>query len=191
MTTETAYKPQVTVTKKAGKGTTHGVVSEVTAFVHVKPGKAAELDAALKRFHERFRRAPLGAVQKFGVHDMRHVIFDNGTRMAWIVAFDTDWDPYVDDAVALLGLDNWLDFLQYIEEYSPEAAQSSKGIKDFLQSGQEPASGFSRAFPNLTIGQIKKGQELTAAFEQVLEQPGALEALQNPALKPLLDMASA
>ena len=100
----------------------------------------------------------MGAIQKFGVQDMRHVIFDNGTRMAWIVAFDTDWDPYVDDAVALLGIDNWLDFLPYIEEYTPEAGQSSKAIKDFLQIGQAPASGFSRTFPNLTVGQIRKAE---------------------------------
>ena len=119
MSTENAYKPHVTVTKKAGKGTNHGAVSEYTGFVHVKPGKASQLDAALNRFHERFRKAPISAIQQIGLQDMRHVIFDDGNQMAWVLAFDTDWDNYIDDAIAIMGMEHWLDFLQYIEEYTP------------------------------------------------------------------------
>ena len=190
MTTEIAYKPHVTVTKKGGKGVTHGAVSEYTGFVHVKPGKAADLDAALKRFRERFRKAPMSAIQQIGLQDMRHVIFDDGTRMAWVLAFDTDWDNYIDDAIAIMGLEHWLDFLQYIEEYTPAVGGSNKSIKDFLQSAQSPASGFSRAFPDPTIGQFRHALEVTKAFDNVLDQPEAPEALQAPVLKPLLDLAS-
>jgi hypothetical protein len=38
--------------------------------------------------------------------------------------------------------------------------------------------------------QIVKAQRLQEAFQQVLDTPGAAEALQHPALKPLLDEAA-
>src|SRR5262245_66431159 len=82
------------ITKKGGKGMTHGVVSEVSASLAVKPGHTEELRAGLERFHARVRNAPFWALQKIGIRDMRHVIFDNGTRLLWITAFNTDWDPY-------------------------------------------------------------------------------------------------
>ena len=78
---------------KSGRGATHGVVSELTAFLDVEPGKADELREGLKRFHIRVRNAPWDVVQKIGIVDMKHVVFDDGTRLCWNTAFDTDWDP--------------------------------------------------------------------------------------------------
>jgi hypothetical protein len=179
-------------TRKGGKGATHGLVSEISAFLTIKPGETEELRAGLLRFHERTRRAPFSKLQQIGIQDMRHVIFDNGTRLCWITAFDTDWDPYIDDAVDILGAGSWKDWLEHTVEYDGDRdGVSSASIKRFIQSGQVKATGFFRTFPDLTIGQINKGQELTKAFDKVLDQPGALEALQNPVLKPLLDLASA
>ena len=43
----------------------------------------------------------------------------------------------------------------------------------------------------MTIQQIAKAQKLMHAFQQVLDNPDAAEALKHPALKPLLDEASA
>lgn len=181
---------EVTITKKSGKGASHGVVSELSAFISVKPGHAEELHQALGRFHAKARAADFKTAQKIGIQDMRHVIFDNGTRLCWITAFDTDWDPYIDDAVAILGVDSWKDWLQHTVEYEEEIAASGASIKKFLQAAQVPASGFYRAIPELTLAEIKKGQQLKQAFEQVLDDPAAAEALQQPALKPLLEQAA-
>jgi hypothetical protein len=38
--------------------------------------------------------------------------------------------------------------------------------------------------------EIVKAQRLQEAFQQVLDDPGAAEALQHPALKPLLEQAA-
>jgi len=178
------------ITKKGGKGMTHGVVSELSAFLAVKPGHTEELRAGLERFHAHVRNAPFWALQKFGLTDMRHVIFDNGTRLLWITAFDTDWDPYIDDAIDLIGLESWKDWLQHTVEWTDSDGASYATIKKFLQRGQVRATGFFRTFPDMTVGETKKAIELMKTFEQVLDQPGALEALQQPVLKPLLDKAA-
>jgi hypothetical protein len=133
---------EITLTKKSGKGTSHGVVSEVSAFISVKPGHTEELRQALERFHANVRKVDFKVIQKIGIVDMRHVIFDNGTRLLWITAFDTDWDPYLDDAVAILGVDSWKDWLQHTVEYKEEITAGSASIKKFVQSAQVPATGF-------------------------------------------------
>jgi hypothetical protein len=55
----------------------------------------------------------------------------------------------------------------------------------------DPASdNFILAYPEPTVKQVWKALALQKAFQQVLDTPGAAEALQQPALKPLLDMAA-
>ena len=184
--TETTF----TTTRKSGRGMSHGVVSELSAFLTVKPGETEQLRAGLERFHARVRTAPWDYLVKIGIVDMRHVIFDNGTRLLWITAFDTDWDPYLDDAVAILVLDSWADWLQHTEGYNASELTTSAAMKAYVQAAQVKATGFFRAIPELTLAEVKKGQRLRAAFEKVLDQPGALEALQQPVLKPLLDEAA-
>ncbi|MCV2487998.1 hypothetical protein OF117_01365 [Geodermatophilus sp. YIM 151500] len=181
-----------TTTVKSGRGARHGVVSEVTAFLTVKPGEADELRAGLVRFHERVRRAPWQEVVKIGIVDMRHAVFEDDTRLLWITSFDTDWDPYIDDAVAIIGIENWQDWLRHTVEYSssPEAFRDAAAVKRSLQAAQVPATGFYRAIPDLTLAQVEKGRRIREAFERVLDDPRAAEALQHPALKPLLDEAA-
>jgi hypothetical protein len=45
-------------------------------------------------------------------------------------------------------------------------------------------------FADYTTAQIKKALRLEQAFQQMLDDPAAVEALQHPALKPLLDQAA-
>lgn len=49
---------------------------------------------------------------------------------------------------------------------------------------------FLVSVPDITTAETVKAQRLMKAFQQVLDNPDAAEALQHPALKPLLDLAS-
>jgi hypothetical protein len=181
---------EVTITKKSGKGTSHGVVSELSTFLTVKPGYTEELRAACQRFGAGLRRADFEVFRKTGLRDMRHVIFDNGTRLCWTTAFETDWDPYIDDALDIMGVETWIDFLQYTKEYSEDYKGSHAAIKKLLQSVQTQATNFFQTLSDLTLVEIKKAQRIKKAFEQVLDDPAAAELLQHPALKPLLEEAA-
>jgi len=178
-----------TTTTKGGRGATDGVVSELSAFLTIKPGETDEVRAALGRFHARARQAPWDKLVQIGIVDMKHVIFDNGTRVAWNTAFETDFDPYLDDAVAILGASTFQDWLQHTVEWDMTLTDPA-AIKPFLQSLQVPAVGFFRAIPDVMMSQVKKGQRLQAALDRVLDDPAGVEALQHPALKPLLEEAA-
>ena len=63
-------------------------------------------------------------------------------------------------------------------------------LKKFLPDHQIPASGYYNAISYLTHAEIRKAQRVYEAFQQVLDDPDAAEALQHPALKPLLEQAA-
>src|SRR5262245_41195659 len=104
------------ITKKGGKGNTYGVVSEVSAILTVRPGHLDEPVAACERFHNKLKKAPEHLMHRFGLRNMRHIIFDGGKRMVWITTFETDWDPYIDDSVNMFGAATWVDWIQHTEE---------------------------------------------------------------------------
>ena len=100
------------VTKKSGKGNSHGFVSEVSAYLTVKPGHEEEARAACRRFGEMLRNSDPKAVQKTGLRDARLVVFDDGRRLMFASGFETEWDPYVDDAILIVGIEHFLDWMR-------------------------------------------------------------------------------
>ena len=178
-------------TKKSGKGTAHGVVSEVSAFFHVKPGHTEALAAACERFGRKLKGASIEHHIRFGLRDMRHVIFDNGTRLCWITAFETDWDPYIDDSLNTMGLPTWIDWFQHCEEYPDGFANyTNDQVKAFIQSAQVQATGFFSTVNDVTMPEIRKAGRVRKALETVIDTPGGAQALENPTLKPLLEEAA-
>jgi hypothetical protein len=198
-------------TKKSGKGNSHGVISEVSAYMTVKPGHEEEARAAASRFGEMLRNSDWKDLQKTGLRDARLVNFDNGRRLMFASGFETDWDPYVDDAILVVGLQHFMDWLQHtveaeelvasvkslagdVDENDPAYAEKVKPagaqLKAVIQKIQTPATTYFNALSDLTLPQVKKAQRLQQAFQQVLDDPAAQEALQHPALKPLLEQAA-
>ena len=52
-----------------------------------------------------------------------------------------------------------------------------------------PPRAYARNYPG-TVKEIRKALAVNDAFQRVLDDPAAAEALQHPALKPLLDEAA-
>ena len=58
---------------------------------------------------------------KTGLRDVRFVIFDNGRRMLFATAFETDWNNYIDDAVP----DRWHAVLPGMDSNTSKRASAS------------------------------------------------------------------
>ncbi|MFF3933476.1 hypothetical protein [Streptomyces hirsutus] len=200
------------INMKSGKGLSDGVISELATYWNVLPGHEDELRAATQRFADVLRQIPPDKNIHTGLRDSRHVIFDNGQRLMWATTFENDWDPYFDDFVQI-GVEHFLDWLQHTAQYTDVSAwvESSGGVEKFrldnpdieaqmkrtvgglkaiVQSVQSPATGYFNQLSAWTMPQIVKAQRLQEAFQEVLDDPRAAEALQHPALKPLLEMAA-
>ena len=176
------------------KGARVGPVSELSVFLKVKPGREQVIREVFNMPAD--QRAELEkAIADVGtLHQARYVLFDNGTRLLIATTFDGDWDVYIDDFAASYVLDAWDQFLRHCEGYPDEgkdkAGLSVDEIKEFLTANQVTASDFAMTYPGFTVREIQKALRLQTAFQQVLDDPDAAEALQHPALKPLLEQAA-
>ena len=201
-----------TTNTKTGGGLSDGVVSELATFWNVLPGHEDELRAATQRFAETLSSVPRDKNLHTGLRDQRHVIFDGGTRMMWATTFENDWDPYFEDFVQI-GIHHFLDWMQHTTQYTHVAEwlqesggadkfrldnpdieaqmkRSVPGLKAIVQSVRSPATGYFNNLREFTMPEIVKGQRVNAAFQRVLDDPAAAEALTHPVLKPLLDEAA-
>ena len=176
--------------KKSGKGLIDGVLPELTTFLTVKPGHVEQLRAAIHRFGHAAHELGGNARKSAGLRDLRFVIYDNDRRLLWALAFETDWDPYIDDALEILGVDIFIDWMQHTAEYPDDAAGwGNADIKAFLQSVQVRAEYYMDVLARKTLPEIQKAGRVEQAFQRVLDDPQAEQVLQQPALKPLLEEA--
>ena len=121
------------------------------------------------------------------IHEARFVLFDDDTRLAFITSFDGPWDAYMEDfftsgpTLALFDV-----IFRHVEGYDglPDVA----AVKAFVLGAEQTAAAYARNYGG-TVKEIRKAQRVNSAFQQVLDHPQAAEALQHPALQPLLDEA--
>jgi len=196
-----------TMSKKSGKGMNHGVVSELSTFFHVRPGHEEAMRTAVERLNQRLREMGPEVHRKIGLREWRMVILENGQRLMLMTSFETDWDPYIDDALQVFGVDFFIDWLQHTVEAESQAKELqptiaairkgeastmvlTAGVKALLQLAQVPASAYFDVLSDQTVPQIRKAQQVERAFEQILDNPEAAPALQHPALQPLLEQAA-
>jgi hypothetical protein len=166
-----------------------GPTSEFSLFFRVKPGEAVVLRSALQDLQNTpgYRPGDYGmAIQT--IHEARFVLFDDDTRLAFITSFDGPWDAYMEDFFTsgpTLGLFDVI--FQHVEGYDglPDVA----AVRDFVLGAEVGAAAYARNYGG-TVRQIRKAQRVNQAFQEVLDHPEAAEALQHPALKPLLEEAA-
>ena len=170
-------------------GLSAGPTSEFSLFFRVKPGEAPSLREALLALQDTpgYRPGDYGmAIQT--IHEARFVLFEDDTRLAFITSFDGPWDAYMEDfftsgpTLALFDV-----IFRHVEGYDglPDVA----AVRAFVLGAEQTAAAYARNYPG-TVKEIRKAQRVNAAFQQVLDSPDAAEALQHPALKPLLDEAA-
>ena len=104
------------VTKKSGKGLQEGVMSELATFWNVKPGHEDELRAACLRFGDMLHKSEPKDIVRTGLRSARLTIFDNGRQFSFHTTFETEFDPYLDDAILIVGLEHFVDWLQHLVE---------------------------------------------------------------------------
>src|SRR3954465_1559932 len=164
-----------------------GPTSEFSLFFHVKPGHGEALREALRALQSSPGYRPGDYDLPIGViHEARFVPFDNDTRLLFATSFDGSWDSHrLDFASKPLKLFDAI--FRHVEGY--EGLPDLTAVKNFIMSAQRTASGYARNYGG-TVKEIQRSQRVNAAFQRVLDDPAAEEALQHPALAPLLEEAA-
>src|SRR3954467_85387 len=166
-----------------------GPTSEFSLFFRVKPGESESLRSALDALQQTpgYRPGEYG-IAISTIHEARFVLFDDDTRLAFMTSFDGPWDAYMDDfltsgpTLALFDV-----IFGHVDGY--DGLPDMAALQGFILGAQQTAAAYARNYGG-TVKEIRKAQRVNAAFQQVLDDPAAGEALQHPALKPLLDEAA-
>jgi hypothetical protein len=143
-------------------GKVDGQAHEFTGIFPLKPGGAEKIREAVE-FREAHRE---GRTALDTIHDMRVVLIDNDTRMLFCTTFDGDWDSYIDD---------FLSKVPRILEVLFSPCEGYPGIgnpdvtKDWAAKHQITALEFNSAYPDATVTQIRKGQRVLKAWEELLD----------------------
>ena len=171
------------------KGLTDGVTSEWTLIAKVNPDQKEALAEYAATQATRAKEEEDVVIGVGTVHDYRWVIFDNGTRVMFMSNFDGDWGQYIDDFFATIIVEKGFDdVLSFCEDY-PGRSASATAKKEWFQAHTQQAVYYKRAYRG-AVKEIWKALEVQKAFQSVLDDPKAAEALKDPALKPLLAEAS-
>jgi hypothetical protein len=170
-------------------GMSSGPTSEFSLFFRVRPGQGEPLRAALRALQETpgYRPGDYG-IAIATIHEARFVLFDDDTRLAFVTSFDGPWDAYMEDFFTsgpTLGLFDVI--FRHVEGY--EGLPDLAAVKAFILGAQQTAAAYARNYGG-TVKEIRKAERVNRAFQQVLDHPDAAEALQHPALRPLLDEAA-
>ncbi len=182
------------------QGLRNGKVSELNMWYEVKPGHEETIREAIYAFCNNPLRDPTTpkgeqAAAAIGIHEMRLVLFENDTRLAWWTSFDTDWDTYIDDTIKFVGSAVYGSILKHtvgapenIDQ--PGLPDGASIIKDIFNSHRITAAGLLVTLADITITDQIRNRNVRKAFDACLDEPGAAEALAHPALKRLLDLAA-
>src|SRR5947207_6487511 len=176
-------------TGTARPGVSVGSTSEFSLFFHVTPGHGDALREALRSLqdHAGYRPGDYNMAVAT-IHEARFVLFDEDTRLLFATSFDGTWDSYMEDFFTSGPTLELFDAVfQHVEGY--EGLPDVAAVKAFVLSAQVTAAAFARNYGG-TVKEIRKAQRVNEAFQQVLDDPDAADALQHPALKPLLEEAA-
>src|SRR3954452_13350575 len=170
-------------------GVSVGTTSEFSLFFRVKAGEGVSLRAALGDLQQTpgYRPGDYGMAITT-IHEARFVLFDDATRLPFITSFDGPWDAYMVDffssgpTLALFDV-----IFRHVEGY--DGLPDMAALQAFILDAQQTAAAYARNYGG-TVKEVRKAQRVNQAFQQVLDHPDAAEALEHPALKPLLDEAA-
>ena len=154
--------PQTLPTPGNRVGLRSGQISELTVIAPLKPGGADRLRALFTdRLQGRFDLA-----DKVGtVHDMRFVFIENDTKLLFATAYDKDWDTYIDDFATKIP--EGMDII--FSEVEGWPGIHSPTVKDVIAKYQITASAWYVACPDATVVDIRRGQKVLVAFNNLLD----------------------
>ena len=164
-----------------------GSASEFSLFFRVLPGHGDAVRGALTDLqHSPGYRPGDYEMPIASIHEARFVLFDDDTRMLFATSFDGSWDAYMED-FASKPLQLFAAIFEHVEGFG--GLPDLNAVKEFILGAQVTAAAYARNYPG-TVKEHRKANRLLDAFQEVLDDPNAEEALSHPALKPLLDEAA-
>lgn len=137
----------------------------------VKPGREQAMRDYGKSIEEAVKVDPL-VLAPLKLHYLRWVLFDVGSGLHFMYQgiFDTDFDKYIEDAVALFNKTGISTVFMNLEGWPEDWKTNVTAVISFFREHQCPSFLEYGEYPFVSTTEIKKALKLKAAFSNMLDQ---------------------
>lgn len=140
-----------------------------TIIANVKPGTAETIRGYGLKLAKALESDP-HLLAPLKLHYLRWVLFDNDSRFMYQGIFDTDFDKYTEDAVALFrraGVDT---VFENLEGFPMDWKTNTPAFVKFVRDHQCNSFMEYGEYPYASSDEIKKALKVKAALSEMLEQ---------------------
>ena len=142
-----------------------------TIIAKIIPGREQIIRDYGKKIEDTIAGLP-DALEALKLHYLRWVLFDigNETYFMYQGIFDTDFDKYTEDAVALFTKYGINTIFENLEGFPADWKTNAPAFVKFVRDHQRPSFLEYGEYPYVTADEIKKALKLKAAFSEMLDQ---------------------
>jgi hypothetical protein len=142
-----------------------------TVIAKVKPGR----EAAVRDYGKTIEAAVKGdpsVLAPLRLHYLRWVLFDVGSGLHFMYQgiFDTDFDKYVEDAVALFNKTGITTVFVNLEGWPDDWRTNTQAVIKFFRDHQRPSFLEYGEYPYVTADEVKKALRIKGALSMMLDQ---------------------
>jgi hypothetical protein len=141
-----------------------------TVIAKVKPGREQAVRDYGKSIEEAVKGDPT-VLAPLRLHYLRWLLFDVGSGLHFMYQgiFDTDFDKYLEDAVALFVKTGITTVFVNLEGWPEDWKTTLQSVIKFFRDHQRPSFLEYGEYPYVTADETKKALKLKAAFAEVLD----------------------
>ena len=142
-----------------------------TVVAKVKPGREQAMRDYGKSIEEAVKGDP-SVLAPLKLHYLRWVLFDVGSGLHFMYQgiFDTDFDKYIEDAIALFNKTGITTVFINLEGWPEDWKTNVPAVAKFFRDHQCPSFLEYGEYPYVPADEIKKALRLKKAFSEVLDQ---------------------
>ena len=142
-----------------------------TIIAKIKAGREDAVRAYGKTLEDLIAKLP-DALEVLKLHYLRWVIFDvgSGPHFMYQGIFDTDFDKYTEDAIALFGATGVTTVFENLEGFPKDWKTNAPAFIKFVREHQCPSFLEYGEYPYATADEIKKALRVKASLSQMLDQ---------------------
>jgi len=142
-----------------------------TIIAKIKPGT----EQVIRDYGTKIENTIAGlpdALEVLKLHYLRWVLFDIGkeTYFMYQGIFDTDFDKYTEDAVALFGAAGVRTVFENLQGFPMDWQTNPEGFIKFVREHQCPSFMEYAEYPYFSADEIKKALKIKAALSDMLDQ---------------------
>jgi hypothetical protein len=142
-----------------------------TIIAKIKPGTEGEIRAYGKTVEDAVAGSP-EVLAPLQLHYLRWVLFDIGsdTYFMYQGIFDTDFDKYTEDAIALFSATGITTIFTKLEGFPEDWKTNAPAFIKFVRDHHHPSFLEYGEYPYATAREIKKALRMRQAFSSMLDE---------------------